>query len=268
MKIFHESMNEIFPMVQKMTDGDYCLVHLMDENPTYASNFARASREGREMILDNSIFELGEAYNEERYAYWMQYLRPTYTIIPDVLNSYIGTMNRLQDWFHKFPLTRNFTKTIAVVQGNNEGEALACFDELQRDPRIDKIGISFDSASHLEEGLSSKEKLKAHMKGRAAFLNKATDGGRKYGLNKPVHLLGCSLPQELYLYNKYDDGIIDSVDTSSPVVHGFMGIKITKDGLDDKHPQKLFTLIDETVTVDQAVLIGRNIHTFRKIANG
>lgn len=252
-------MNDIFPAVQRMTDYDYCLVHLMDENEIYRRNFIDSARMGREIILDNSIFELGEAYDEGKYAYWLQYLRPTYTIIPDVLNSYEGTIDRMNAWFEKFPLTNNFTKPIAVVQGQNEDEALACFDQLQHDDRIAKIGISFDSASHIpNKDIPADERMHLHMEGRINFLLKAARGK----INKPVHLLGCSLPQEMKYYRAIN--FIDSVDTSSPVVHGYFGIKFQQTGLSRKHPQKLFTLIDELVTVDQMTLIGYNTQVFRE----
>lgn len=267
MKIAHESMNCIFPMMQAMTDYDYCLVHLMDENPTYQYLFEDAAKKGREIILDNSIFELGEAYDENRYYYWVQALRPTYTIIPDILNDCDGTMARLNDWFKKFPDTLDFTKAIAVVQGQNQEEAIRCFHKLQDDPRVAKIGISFDSASHLKSELSPEEKMLAHMAGRIDFVNTVTKFGWNRSIKKPLHLLGCSLPQELKYYSSFDDGVIDSVDTSCPVVHGFMGIKIESVGLARKHPQKLFTLIDETVTPEQAALIGYNTHMVRSFAN-
>lgn len=266
MKIFHESMNCIFPFVQQLTDGDYCLVHLMDENPMYRVQFERAAIEGREMILDNSIFELGEAYDEGRYAFWMQRLTPTYTIIPDVLNSREGTLERLEKWFEKFPLTSNFTKAIAVVQGDNVDDAVKCFQDFQKDDRIAKIGISFDSSSHIKDpNLSKSERMHAHMKGRIEFLNHVTNCGLNIHA-KPVHLLGCSLPQEMKFYQNYAEGVIDSVDTSSPIVHGYFGIKFEDNGLSEKHPQKLFELINEDVTLEQRLQIAYNIVKFRELA--
>ena len=268
MKIFHEAPNAIFNLVQQLTDGDYCLVHLMDENEIYRNHFIKASMKPfkREIILDNSIFELGEAYDEGKYAYWMQYLQPTYTIIPDVLNSREGTLERLEKWFEKFPTTHNFTKPIAVVQGDTEEEAVKCYLDLQNDPRVEKIGISFDSSSHIKDKTFTKqEKMFEHMRGRITFLDRVSNRGRIIH-RKPLHLLGCSLPQEMKYYQSYAEGIIDSVDTSSPVVHGFFGIKFTDFGLDDKHPQKLFELINEDVTLDQRLQIAYNIVKFRELA--
>ena len=52
MKTFHEAPNSCFERVQQITDGDYCLVHLYDENEQYKEHFDNAVRKGREVILD------------------------------------------------------------------------------------------------------------------------------------------------------------------------------------------------------------------------
>ena len=57
-KIAHESPKSIFEEVQKYTDYDYALVHLFEEDKQYFKQFKTAVRKGREVILDNSIFEL------------------------------------------------------------------------------------------------------------------------------------------------------------------------------------------------------------------
>jgi hypothetical protein len=241
----------------------------MDENPEYKYNFLIASDSKREIILDNSIFELGEAYDAERYNYWINTLRPTWTIIPDVLNSKDGTLAKLEEWFTKYPRTSKLTSVIAVCQGSTTEEAVECFEALNAHPLVNKIGISFDSAAHKEGLILHPTSYHKHMYGRINFVNQITKfGARKV---KPLHLLGCSLPQELYAYRKNPN--IDSVDTSSPVVHGFYDISYEMVnelhyGLNDKHPQKLFTLINEEPNLTQRVKIAENIAKFREIANG
>ena len=60
-KNFHEAPKSLFKHVQAVTSGDYALVHLFEEDPEYLQLFEEAVKSGREVILDNSIFELGEA---------------------------------------------------------------------------------------------------------------------------------------------------------------------------------------------------------------
>ena len=47
MKIFHEAPLSVFEDVQRMTDGDYALVHLLEKNPEYAQKFMEAKFSGR-----------------------------------------------------------------------------------------------------------------------------------------------------------------------------------------------------------------------------
>ncbi len=81
-KIAHEAPIDIFEEVQRLTDYDYALVHLLEQNGRYRDTFERAVKRGREVILDNSIFELEEAFEAERFYIWVKRLKPTWYIVP------------------------------------------------------------------------------------------------------------------------------------------------------------------------------------------
>ena len=93
-KIAHESPKSIFNEVQQYTDYDYALVHLFEEDKEYFNQFEEAINKGREVILDNSIFELEEAFDAHKFAYWVKKLRPTWYIIPDALENAEKTMQQ------------------------------------------------------------------------------------------------------------------------------------------------------------------------------
>ena len=57
-KRYHEAPKCIFNKVQEHTDGDYALVHLFESDPEYLEMFKKALADGRDVILDNSTFEL------------------------------------------------------------------------------------------------------------------------------------------------------------------------------------------------------------------
>lgn len=85
-KIAHESPLSIFDTVQSYTDIDYALVHLFEESEEYYDKFVEARHtKNREVILDNSIFELGKSFDPKKYSLWIKKLHPTWYIIPDVL---------------------------------------------------------------------------------------------------------------------------------------------------------------------------------------
>lgn len=260
-RIAHECPISIFDMVEKYTDYSYALVHLFEENEEYWNKFVNAKANGREVLLDNSIFELGEAFDGEQYANWIVKLQPDWYIVPDVLDSSIGTV----DSFNRFISTYSGLpgKRIAVAQGDNYNNLVECYLYLANHPSVDKIAISFDS-SFLKEG-THHNIWRRMMINRRNMLHKMLVDGI-INTNKPHHLLGCALPQEFKAYRDYK--WIDTVDTSNPVVHGMLDIIYDEqEGLEIKESVKLFTLIEEDV-IDKWQNIKYNIDRFRYYCRG
>lgn len=266
MKIAHESPNSIFKIVQQVTDYDYCLVHLMDENYEYCEHYKKAKADGREIILDNSIFELGEAFDADRFAYWVKELQPDWYIIPDSLENKDKTISNYLEFsvLHKdLP-----GKPIGVVQGKTYEELIECYTYLAGVPNIGMIAISFDY-SYYEKLYPTLSKVQAWNVGRRHFLFQLSKE-ESFNPDIPIHLLGCSLPQEFEFYvdMKEETGMdIYSVDTSNPVVHGIKWIEYSSIGLLEKESIKLFELINENVTEQQIKIIKDNILKFREFCN-
>lgn len=261
-KIAHESPTGLFYYVQAKTDYDYCLVHLLEENETYKHLFEKACKE-REVILDNSIFELGEAFDHEKFYRWVNKLEPTWYIIPDALEDVKRTIRNAQIWkdFHK---EQTKGKSIAVVQGKTYEEIVKCYTILDKEVGVDMIAISFDYSLY-EEMVPHPNRLVSWMLGRVALLGRLEKDGI-INKNKPHHLLGCALPQEGQFYRGYD--WIYSMDTSNPVVHAIKEIVYPLDGLMTKESQKLFELINWPADKVNQGLLEYNIDNFRGWWNG
>lgn len=260
MKIAHEAPLNIFNRVQEVTDYDYALVHLFEESDEYYQKFVRAEAMGREIILDNSIFELGVAFDPWKYMQWVQKLKPTWHIIPDVLEDAEQTVKNVKEW-----VLPNWSKTIGVVQGKSLEEIIWCYKEIE--PLVDKVAFSFDYGFFVNEEINGKLPTKFHhyMYGRDAMLHYLLHTG-VINTNKPHHLLGCGLPQEFSSYKDFK--WIDSVDTSNPVVAGIKELRYNGiEGLEDKPSVKLFTLINENVDNTTLQRILYNIECFRAICN-
>lgn len=241
MKIAHEAPLSIFDEVSNLTDYDYALVHLFEESDEYFNKFKEKIAQGREVILDNSIFEMGEAFESSRYCYWIQKLSPTWYIIPDALEDMNKTLSNLEEWFEQYDrLVQG--KSIGVVQGKTYEEIVECYNKIVN--RVDKVAISFDYSLFVEWFPEEVTKYHSYMKGRQKLISKML-GDNIIDVTKPHHLLGCGLPQEFKGYKGMS--WLDSVDTSNPVVHGILDIKYTDNGLEDKSSIKLFTLIDDEV---------------------
>lgn len=265
-KTYHEAPKSIFHQVQELTDGDYALVHLFEEDRQYYDLFQEALRKGRDVILDNSVFELGEAFNADTFAYWVYALSPTWYVVPDVLEDADATIDRFFNFIKQYPDLPG--KRIGVVQGKNYDDLVRCYKAIA--PYCDKIGISFDCSWYVEYAKSSTKCLQLAT-GRLKTLIQM-DEQRVIDRCKPHHLLGVAVPQELACYGAFQRGgeflWIDSVDTSNPVVHGLAGISYGPSGLKDKETRKLYTMINEQVSDEQWQVIRSNIQGFRRFCNG
>jgi len=261
-KIAHESPKSIFKTVQQFTDYDYALVHLFEEDIEYYKLFKEAKRSGREIILDNSIFELGNAFDAGKFAYWVDELQPTWYIVPDVLEDSVKTMASMDMWNSKYFDVPS--KKIGVVQGRTYKQIVDCYQHMDKKAGVDMIAISFDY-SYYTQTVPHPNKYVSWMLGRVKLLGDLLKDGI-INTDKPHHLLGCGLPQEFAFYKHAKYNWIYSLDTSNPVVHGIKGIEYKEEGLWNKESQKLFEMINAEVEDTSTILF--NIQRFRQFANG
>ena len=262
-KIAHESPKSIFNEVQKYTDYDYALVHLLEEDDEYFTQFESAIRQGREVILDNSIFELEEAFDAIKFDKWVNRMKPTWYIVPDALEDADKTCKQMEDWNNK-GLGYEGSGKIGVVQGKTYDEIVDCYNYMNKIADVDMIAISFDY-SYYTASVPHPNKYVSWMLGRVKLLGDLRRDGVINAL-KPHHLLGCGLPQEFAFYKNSDYDWIYSLDTSNPVVHGIKGISYGTDGLWNKERQKLHELIN--ADIEDTNLILNNIQKFKWFTNG
>ena len=101
MKVSHELPNNMLHMSKEINDYEYCLPHLMDDNLNlyeYRDYFLQAKKDGRYIIMDNSLHELGKAYAEDRLHYWIEKLKPDEFIVPDVWQNMTSTLVNAKRW--------------------------------------------------------------------------------------------------------------------------------------------------------------------------
>lgn len=262
-KCFHEAPKCIFERVQNFTDGDYALANVFETDKEYLEMFKKAVAQGREVILDNGVYELDKAMNPDSFIRWINELHPTYYIIPDVLEDMENTCKNVKDWFDNqiSKVSHKDSKTIGVVQGVDYRSLCDCYEYVA--PKVDKVAISFNY-SYYEQIVPHPNKLEAWAIGRAIILQRMYRDGI-LDPKKPLHLLGCSAIQEGILYKGTPlQNIIDSIDTSIPVSAGIECKRFESWGNITKSSVKMFTMMNETLTDDQEKAIFDNIWRFRK----
>lgn len=267
MKVSHESPISILEHSRSYNDFDYALVHLFEKYPQYR-NFFKTSQEvyGREILLDNSIFELGTAFDGEQYLKEILWLKPNMFIVPDVLENTQETIQSYMRWLSDgkiIEIKKNcITKAIGAIQGKTWHELKHCYKYMSE--HADMIAISFDYSYYqlTGEGWSDLEKF---CTGRQRFISQLIDSG-VWNWNKPHHLLGCSLAKEFRFYVDNNIHNIVSCDTSNPVVAAIHGIKYDADyGLPFKPSTKLADLIEYNFDKRGIDLVNYNTNMFKKI---
>ena len=266
-KVSHESPIALLPESVLYNDYQYCLVHLMEEEPEYKEWFLgkyRAVRPDGEILLDNSIFELKEAFDSEKYAQWCEKIKPNYYIVPDVLEDSEGTMNNFKEFTDEYKGLPG--ATIGAVQGKTWTEVVDCYRFMSA--HADYIAISFDFSMYNVTGFSrliDNEKLMRQTTGRQNLVKRLIDEGW-WDWDKPHHLLGASLAREFKWYVNNSIYNIRSLDTSNPVVAGLLGYQYNGDfGLSHKPSQLLADLIQAQPDDDAKLLIRYNTEMFKKI---
>jgi hypothetical protein len=261
-KISHESPLCLLEQSRNYNDYDYALVHLFEQHLEYYNFFEKSLQMNREVILDNSIFELGQTFNPDDFAKYIIKLKPTYYIIPDTFNDMEKTIDQLNEWNKKY-LNLPGIK-IGVVHGKSYKEMIECYKFMKEN--VDKIAFNYADDFYVEclnsKDLNVYERI---TKGRITLLNKLYEDNI-IDVNKSHHILGVALPQEVKAYKNYK--WIESVDTSNPIVHAIKNIKYEEQGLTSKENIKLVELIEipkEHINLD---ILYYNIDMFRQFANG
>ena len=259
-KISHELPINMLGRSYDINDYEYCLPHLLDQNEMYKNHFLKAKKDGRYIIMDNSLHELGKAYAEDRLMHWVNELEPNEFIVPDVWQDQTATLVNAKRWM-SVELPENTTK-IAVVQAQSYHEAYKCYNILKMQG-YQKIAFSYGADWYAEE-FPHPNPLVGKMMGRIMTISKMYKSNL-IEKNDRVHLLGCALPQEFRYYKDFP--FIESIDTSNPIIHGLEGIKYSSNGLYTKSSTKIDQIKIIPLTQEILYNINHNITQFKKYLN-
>lgn len=258
MLVSHEVPLKALEKSLEFNDYDYALVHLFKVHKEYYDFYKKSLSNNRTVYLDNSAYELKELYNHQEFAMYCDSLYNInkdnfYYVVPDV----IGNKKETIDSFNKFKTIFNKGKKIGVCQGSTFIELLECFKFMK--DNVDIIAITHECKLFKQNDMSYSSGLNIMQnmsKNRIYFINLL----RELDLLKDtkVHLLGVALPYEVLSYRDIPE--IISIDTSSPIVNGILGISYNSMIL-EKPATKLVDLFDK----DLNELCYDNIRQFRAL---
>ena len=263
MKILHEAPLQIINEIQTLTDGDYCIPAFMDKYPVYKQFFIDAKSKNRFIIMDNSLFE-GYTHTIKDLVEKINLIKPNIFIIPDEWNNKTITYRNAKYWFNTIkPILPKETNLMVVLQG----EMLYEVKELYR--LCEDLGcthFAFNHSSILYQNMAlGKDKLSNQSEGRANLIYEMRECGFIKD-NHYIHLLGASNLMEFNSYKTDYYNFINSIDTSSPIINGALGIRYNWETMCKKPINKIEEFMESDLT-DKMDDIKLNISKFRLMCN-
>lgn len=236
-KFSFESPIELLERSKLYNDYEYALVHLFDKHPEYLKFYEEQILK-RPMYLDNSAYELGSSFDPKEFEKWVEHFADInaenlYYFLPD----YPGDGDKTVEAAKAFPRFEG-AKAIGVLHGSTFGEVLENAKRMV--PLCDMFAIPM-----LKDGFngdSNYKGLEGRTKARQKLVDELDTQMRFFAEVKPIHLLGCLLPQE---FKDYPAGMVYSADTSNPILHGIEGILYNEDGLKTKSKLRM----DENISI-------------------
>jgi len=257
-KLSHEVPFCLLEKSREFNDYDYCLPHLMDENEEYRNFFYESKKMGRYIVMDNSLHELGEAYNTERLMHWVNEIKPNEFIVPDVWEDYTASVRNAKQW-STVELPEGVTK-VAVVQAKSLHEAYLCVQSY-KDFGYKKIAFSY-GAQYYHDLAPHPDKDFGKAIGRFMVLSQMCED-KLLSPTDRIHLLGTASPIEFGLYKNIK--CIESIDTSNPIMAGIEKRMYYSLGISPKPVANMNKYQDVSEDFIEPELIEYNVRKFREI---
>ncbi len=251
MKVSHEIPKQLFHIHDEINQYPYVLAHLLDKSSEYydreyAEFYKHKLKDTEFSILDNSAYELGSSVNSKILFELGEKYKPTHIVLPDSYGNFEETKKLTKLYLDKY-YHEGKCQFLAVLQGKTEEEYLDCYRFYCKYDKIDIIGINSTVVD------------------RQWFISNLFDNFR---VEKKIHLLGCINPGEFLNYLSEVKEKIHSIDTSSPIIHGWCGNKFVEDGYSGEKPKiKLAENLDIKLSKSQVNLILHNVAMFKTYIN-
>ena len=257
MKVSHELPLSLMHYGHQFNDYDYMLPHLIDKYDQYRIYFQKARLAKRFIICDNGLFE-GVNHTTEDLLEKINLIRPNIFIVPDAWNDATTTLVNAKSWMNNYKShIPEGTELMAVLQGKDMGELISTYQILVD---IGYKHIAFNHSSIAYQSVGSDDTLKNQMFGRIELIRQLV---QKDIIRKDLyhHLLGASDWKEFQAYTEFK--WIKSIDTSSPIINGALGVKFSHDESYIKPKEKLESIMETDLT-DKIDIIKHNVELFRK----
>lgn len=261
MKISHEVPLSLLKHNYEWSDYDYLLPHLLDKYQEYKDYFLKARKDERFIIQDNGLFE-GVTHTIPDLLEKIHLIEPDIFIVPDEWNDSIITAKNAKYW-KQLSLPER-TNLMVVLQGKTVNEIHLLYQTCL-DLGYTHFAVNHSSMVYQELG-GSENSLANQSVGRVMLIEylKSQDMIKDYHY---IHLLGASTPQEFTYYRDNHPNLINSVDTSNPIIVGALGQRYSDIGLLTKPSNKIEEFMEKDLAPQLEDIIF-NVYKFKNFCNG
>ena len=259
-KISHELPLSLLEYSMDWNDYEYCLPHLLDKHADYRQHFLDSRERDRFIIMDNGLFE-GVTHTTQDLLDKIDLIKPDIFIVPDEWNDSTITAKNAKHWIqYKMPMR---TKLMVVLQGKTVSDIHLLY---QQCVDLGYTHFAFNHSSVAYQELGGSENALANQSVGRVLLIQYLLQQKVIKEHHYIHLLGASTPQEFTFYRDALPDLVNSVDTSNPIICGALGIKYTEFGLLEKPKEKIEEFMEENLDFELEDIIF-NINKFKEFCN-
>jgi len=240
-KISHELPLSLLEYSNDWNDYEYCLPHLLDKHSDYRQYFLDSRERDRFIIMDNGLFE-GVTHTTQDLLDKIDLIKPDIFIVPDEWNDSAITAKNAKHWLqYKMPMR---TKLMVVLQGKTVSDIHLLYKQCID---LGYTHFAFNHSSIVYQELGGSENALANQSVGRVLLIQYLLSQNVIKEHHYIHLLGASTPQEFTFYRDAVPNLVNSVDTSNPIICGALGIRYTEFGLLEKPKEKIEEFMEENL---------------------
>jgi hypothetical protein len=260
MKISHELPISLLEYSSDWNHYEYCLPHLLDKYSDYRQYFLDSRERDRFIIMDNGLFE-GVTHTTQDLLDKIDLIKPDIFIVPDEWNDSTITAKNAKHWLqYKMPMR---TKLMVVLQGKTVSDIHLLY---QQCVDLGYTHFAFNHSSVVYQELGGSENVLANQSVGRVLLIQFLLSQNIIKDHHYIHLLGASTPQEFTFYRDAIPTVVNSVDTSNPIICGALGIRYTETGLLEKPKEKIEEFMEMNLDT-KLEDITFNVNKFKEFCN-
>lgn len=216
-------------------------------------------------ILDCGLFE-GETYSIQDQIKMVNEINPTIYIVEDVWNDSSQTYKNAKYWkgLKNSGVIPPHITLMVVLQGKTFGDIEVLYHQCL-DLGYTAFSFNHSSVAYKHE-LENEFPLRSEYSsiGRPKLIKRLLDKG-VIKSNHYIHLLGATDINEFKIYNKSFPGVIDSLDTSGPILKALEGERYNDINCRKKPINKMEKYFNMDISPKMKEDILFNINFFKKI---